>query len=67
MSAHDGTVDHRVFIVGVSRQAGKNPLPDATFCPTGMPFVNIQRVTKAFRQIPLRNASTVTIQHGINK
>jgi hypothetical protein len=29
MRAHDGAVDHRVFVVGVGREMQKDPLPDS--------------------------------------
>jgi hypothetical protein len=35
MRAHDGAVDHRVFIVSVGRQKGKDPFPD-TYRPSWM-------------------------------
>jgi hypothetical protein len=33
MGAHNGAVDHRVFVVGIGREMLENPLPDAGFGP----------------------------------
>jgi hypothetical protein len=41
MGAHDGAVDHRVFIVGVGRKMLEDTLPHAGGGPTAMTCVHI--------------------------
>jgi hypothetical protein len=49
MGTHDRAVDHRVFIVGIGRQKGKDSLPDTSFGPTAEPLVNIDRLAEPFQ------------------
>lgn len=48
MRAHDGAVDHRIFVVGIGSQIGKDPLPDTSFGPTAEPLMNIDWIAKPF-------------------
>jgi hypothetical protein len=67
VSAHNGTVDHRVFVVGVGYQMLKYPLPDAGFRPSGKAAVHVLPITEAFGQITPRNAGPVTIQYRLDE
>ncbi len=67
MSAHDGAVDHRVFIVRIGREMLKDPLPDSSFGPAAETPVHIVPVTKALRQVTPGNAGTVAIQHRLHE
>jgi hypothetical protein len=67
MRTHDGRIDHRVFIVGVSRQRLEYPLPDATLAPAGVAGMDNAEIAETFWQVPPRNTCAVTIQHGFNK
>ncbi len=67
MSAHDGAVDHGVFVVGIGSEMLKYPLPDAGFGPAGKPCVDLDRVAEALRQIAPRDARTITVEHRLDK
>src|ERR1700719_2415430 len=61
VGAHDGAVDHRIFVVGVCGEILKHPLPYTAFGPTAEPQVNLYPVTEPLRQIAPRHSSTITI------
>jgi len=67
MRSHDRTVDHRVFVVGIDRQQGKDADPDSTFGPTAVPSVRVVPVTEAFREVPPRDARAIAVQHRVNE
>src|SRR4051794_26836924 len=67
MSAHDGGVDHRVFVVRVVRQVFENLLPNPALRPSAGPRVDRFRIAKPLGQVPPRNAGPVTVQHGLHK
>ena len=67
MGAHDRAVDHRVFVVGIDRQQSKDAGPDSTFGPTAVPPVRVVPVTEAVREVPPRDARTITVQHRVNE
>ena len=60
MSAHDGAVDHRVFVVGVLGEAAEDALPNAGLRPSTEPAVNVLPVSEAFWQITPGNTGAVT-------
>jgi hypothetical protein len=66
MGAHDGAVDHRVFIVGLGSQMLKDPLTDSRFGPPAEAPV-VLPIAKPLRQIAPRNAGAVAIQHRRDK
>jgi len=41
MGAHDGAVDHRIFVVGVCGEMPKHPLPHTSFGPAAEPQVDL--------------------------
>jgi hypothetical protein len=49
MRAHDGTVDHRVFVVRIGRQYFEDHLPCAALRPAQKTRMNLDRVAKTFR------------------
>ena len=59
MSAHDGAVDHSVFVVGVLGQKLEDPLPDARLCPAAEAAVHVLPVAEALRQIAPGNAGAL--------
>jgi hypothetical protein len=67
MGAHNGAIDHRVFIVGIGSQMLKDPLPDAGFRPTAEPGVYLLPITEALRQVAPWNAGTITIEHCLDE
>jgi len=67
MGAHDGAVDHRVFVIAVSRQHLKQLFPHATLGPAGKSRVNLYRIAKALRQVSPGNAGAIPLEHGFHK
>jgi hypothetical protein len=67
MGAHDGAVDHRIFVVGVCCEMLKHPLPNAAFGPTAEPPVHLNSVTEPLRQIAPRHPRTITIEHRLHE
>ena len=67
MGAHNGAVDHRIFVVGVCGEILKHPLPYTAFGPTAEPQVDLYPVTEPLRQIAPRHPGTITIEHGLDE
>src|ERR1700722_19191069 len=61
MGAHNGAVDHRIFVVGVCCEILEHPLPDTAFGPTAEPPMHLNSVTEPLRQIAPRHPRTITI------
>src|SRR3954470_13389178 len=56
MRPHDGSIDHRVLVLGITRQGCEKPRPNAAHAPTREALVGIAPAAKAFRQIAPRHA-----------
>ena len=67
MSAHDGGIDHHVFVVGIACQQFENTLKNAALRPSAEALVNNLPVAEAHRQIPPGNARSISIKNRINK
>src|SRR4029077_18430064 len=67
MGAHNSTVDHGIFVVGISCEMLENPLPDTAFGPTAEPPVHLNSVTEPLRQIAPGHPGTITIEHGLDE
>src|ERR1019366_4037018 len=67
MGAHDGAVDHRIFIVGIGRQMHENPLPDSRLGPTAEAPMHVLPVPEAVRQVSPRDARAKTIEHRLDE
>jgi len=65
--AHDGAVDHGVFIVRIGRQNLEHLLPHAAPGPAGKSRVKLYRIAEAFRQIPPGNACAIPVKHRLDK
>jgi hypothetical protein len=65
VGAHNGAVDHRIFVVGVCGEMPKHPLPHTAFGPTAEPQVDLYPVTKSLRQIAPWHSGTITVQHRL--
>jgi len=65
--AHNGAVDHGVFIVRIGSQNLEHLLPHAAPGPAGESRVNLYWITEAFRQVPPGNASAVSVQYRLDK
>jgi len=67
MSAHDGAVDHGVFVVSICREVAENTLPDAGPGPPAEPLMDVLGVAEVLRQIPPARAGAIAIKHRLNK
>src|SRR5512135_2733423 len=67
MCAHDGAVDHGVFVIGLSRQFLEHLVPNAAGGPAAEPPMHVLAVTKPFRQITPGNARPVPVKHSLDK
>src|SRR5436190_23469577 len=56
MSAHDGAVDHRVFIVGVGGEMPEHPLPHPGLGPATEPPMRVLPIAEALGQVAPRYA-----------
>ena len=67
MGAHDGAVNHRIFVVGVGGQMLEEALPHPFFGPAAEPLVGVLPVAKPFRQIAPRNSGAVAVEHRFDE
>jgi hypothetical protein len=67
MGAHNGAVDHRIFIVGISGKMQEDLLPDTRFGPSAEALMHVLPIAEALRQITPRHTSAITIQHGLDE
>ena len=51
MRAHDGRIDHGVFVIGVLGQTLEYLLPDSAHRPSTESGMNHSKVSKTFRQV----------------
>jgi hypothetical protein len=67
MSAHDGAVDHGVFVVGLLGQQLKDPLPDACLCPTAEAAMHVLPVAETLWQVTPGDASAIAEEDGLDE
>jgi hypothetical protein len=67
MGAHNGAVDHGVFIVCVGREMLENPLPHTGLCPTAEPAMHILPITEALRQVTPGCSDSVAIEYRLDE
>jgi hypothetical protein len=67
VSAHDGAVDHRVFVVGIGCEMLEDPLPDSGFSLAAEAQMDILPVAEAFRKVTSRDAGSIPVQHSLNE
>jgi hypothetical protein len=67
VGAHNGAVDHRVFVVGVRDEMLKYPLPNTALGPTAEPQVDLGSVAEPLGQIAPRHPGTIAIQHRLDE
>jgi hypothetical protein len=58
VSAHDGGVDHHVFVVVITRQHGENTLENPAFRPSIEALIDNLPIAKALRQIAPRDTGS---------
>src|SRR5215469_8105099 len=67
MCAHDGAVDHRVFVVRIGRQHFEDILPCAALRPARKSRMNLDRITKTFRQVAPGYACAITVKYRLDE
>ena len=67
MSAHNGAVEHRVFVVGIGRKMLKYPLPHTGFGATAVASVDVLPVTEMLWQIAPGDAGSTTVEYGFDE
>jgi hypothetical protein len=67
MRAHNGAVDHRVFVVRSGAQQGKDGAPYASFSPTAPSAVGIVPSTKTVGKITPGDTGAVSVYHRIDE
>src|SRR6202046_2701797 len=67
MRAHDGCVDHRVFVVRIIGQSFEKTLPNAFFRPARKPRVDVLPGSKPLRKIPPRRARAELPDHRFDE
>ena len=67
MGAHDGAVEHRVFVVSIPCEMLENPLPDPRPGPAAEPPMHILPITEPLGQIAPGDAGTVAVKNGLDE
>ena len=67
VGAHDGGIDHGVFVVGVQGKTIEDRLPDAANGPPAEPRMHHAKVAEAIRQVTPWNPGPIPIQHSLDK
>ena len=67
MRAHDGGVDHHVFVVMVARQQLENAFENAALRPSAEALVDDLPIAETLRQIAPRNTGPISVQNGLDE
>src|SRR6516164_5670526 len=67
MSAHDGGVNHHVFVSGVARQKVENSLENSGFCPSAVALMYDLPVAETRRQVTPGNSGSIPIKNCIDE
>jgi hypothetical protein len=67
VSPHDGPVDHRVFVVGISCEMLKEAFPYPGFGPAAEPPVRVLPVPEALRQVAPLDSRALSIQSRLDE
>ena len=67
VGAHNGAVDHRIFVVGVRGEMLKYPFPDTAFGPTAEPQMHLGPVAEPFRQVAPGHPGAIAIENGLDE
>jgi hypothetical protein len=67
MRPHDRAVDHGVLIIRIARQHLKQLLPYLALGPAREARMDLDRVAKAFRQVPPGDAGPIAVDHRLYK
>ena len=67
MSAHDGGVNHHVFVVVVTRQQLKNALENPALRPPAEALMNDLPIPEALGQVAPGNAGSIAVQNSFDE
>jgi len=67
VGAHDGAVDHGVFVVGLAREVFEDALPHPRVGPAAEAPMHLHTITEALGQVAPGYASPVAIEHRLDK
>ena len=67
MSAHDGGVEHHVFVVVIAGQQLENALENAAFRPSAEALVHNLPVTETRWQIAPGNSCSISVKDRVNE
>lgn len=67
MSAHNGAVEHGLFVVRIRGQNFEYPLPDAGTRPARKTGVDDAKIAKPRGQVAPRDAGAIAVDNSLNK
>ena len=67
MSAHNGRVNHHVFVVVIACQQLENAFENAALRPSAKALVNDLPVAETRGQITPRNTSSISVKNGLDE
>jgi hypothetical protein len=67
VGAHDGAVNHRIFVVGLGGQVLEETLPHPFIGPAAEALVRVLPVAKRFWQIAPRNSGALAVEHRFDE
>src|SRR3954471_23674895 len=67
MGAHDGGVDHRIFVVGIRRQMLEHLRPNPRLGPSAEATMHLDAIAETLRQVTPRNTGAEPVQHRFDE
>src|SRR4051812_44444289 len=67
MSAHDGAVDHRIFIVSLCGEVLEHAFPNAGDGPAAEASLHMDPIPKTLRQVTPRDPGPIAVEHSLDK
>src|SRR6476469_5083152 len=67
MGAHDGGVDHRIFVVGTRRQMPEHLRPHPLLGPSAEATMHLDAIAETLRQVTPRNTGAEPVQHRFDE
>ena len=67
VSAHNGGVDHHVFVVVIARQLLENALENPALRPPAESLINDFPIAETLGQIAPRNPGSISVENGFDE
>jgi hypothetical protein len=67
MSAHDGSIDHHVFVIVIACQQLENALENAALRPPTEALVHDLPVAETRRQVTPRDSRSIPVKNGFDE